>query len=227
MRRWCCPLRDRLDPSPRARARRSNRGRRARASSGPGRRVTTRAEPDRRRHEPGLDRADGTRSDRRGRPLLSRRVRRPPRRDVPDRRDRRHAVPAAARRRRTRLAGAPAPDPGWHNAFDRVGAVRRAVVPADRRRRLPAPTTGAPRSSRSIPLAIRGAVVRARRSPVRGGDARVERRLLGALVVTYLLTTSELSERTARTTVLLMCVLPDLVLLPHALQRVAVPPARP
>ena len=105
------------------------------------------------------------RADRPSPTVLPRRVRRPPRRDVPDRRDRRHAVPAAARRRGAGVAGARV-RPGVAQRLRGVGALRRAVVPADRRGRLPAPR----RQRRVLPAVPAGdprALVRARRSPLR------------------------------------------------------------
>ena len=174
----------------------------------------------RRRHGPARRAA---RTDRPSPTVLPRRVRRPPRRDVPDRRDRRHAVPAVARRRGAGVAGARV-RPGVAQRLRGVGAVRRAVVPADRRGRLPAPR----RERRVLPALSAGdprALVRPRRSPLRGGDDRVERRLLGRpgrhLPPDHLRAVRTHRPHHGAADVRV----PDRALLPDALQRVAVPPA--
>jgi len=102
---------------------------------------------------------------------------------------------------------APAPDPGWQNAFtawERFDALWFLRI-ADSGYRL---RDGSAAFFPLYPLAIRGLSLALGGHPFAAATIVSNAAFWGGLVVTYLLTASELSERTARTTVLLMCVFP-------------------
>ncbi|HEY7660694.1 MAG TPA: mannosyltransferase family protein [Actinomycetota bacterium] len=101
----------------------------------------------------------------------------------------------------------PVPDPGWHNlltAWERFDALWFLRI-AESGYRL---EDGSAAFFPLFPFATRGA------ASVLGGHELLAATLvsnlafIGGLVVTYILTCTELSERAARTTVLLMCVFP-------------------
>ncbi len=101
----------------------------------------------------------------------------------------------------------PLPDPGWHNMFtawERFDALWFLRI-ADGGYRL---EDGSAVFFPLYPLATRAVSFVLGGSPFAAATLVSNAAFLGALVVTYRLTTSELSERTARTTVLLMCVFP-------------------
>ena len=163
----------------------------------------------------------GARADRPSPAVLSRRVRRPPRRDVPDRRGRVTLFPPL---RAVGVPGWPAPsfEQGWHNAFaawERFDALWFLRI-AEGGYRL---RDGSAAFFPLVPAGDPRGLVRARRSPLRGGDDRVERRLLGRpgrhLSPDHLraVRTHRPHHRAADVRV------PDRALLPDALQRVAVP----
>ena len=102
---------------------------------------------------------------------------------------------------------APAFDQGWHNAFgawERFDALWFLRI-AEGGYRL---RDGSAAFFPLFPLAIRGLSFVLGGHPFAAATIVSNAAFWGGLVVTYLLTTSELSERTARTTVLLMCVFP-------------------
>ena len=102
---------------------------------------------------------------------------------------------------------APAPNPGWQNAFtawERFDALWFLRI-ADGGYRL---RDGSAAFFPLYPLAIRGLSLALGGHPLAAATIVSNAAFFGGLVVTYLLTSSELSERVARTTVLLMCVFP-------------------
>ncbi|HEY8115638.1 MAG TPA: mannosyltransferase family protein [Actinomycetota bacterium] len=102
---------------------------------------------------------------------------------------------------------APAPNPGWQNAFtawERFDALWFLRI-ADGGYRL---RDGSAAFFPLYPLAIRGLSLALGGHPLAAATIVSNAAFFGGLVVTYLLTSSELSERAARTTVLLMCVFP-------------------
>ncbi|HEY2966244.1 MAG TPA: mannosyltransferase family protein, partial [Actinomycetota bacterium] len=102
---------------------------------------------------------------------------------------------------------APAPDPGWQNAFtawERFDALWFLRI-AESGYRL---RDGSAAFFPLYPLAIRGLSFALGGHPFAAATIVSNAAFWGGLVVTYLLTASELSERTARTSVLLMCVFP-------------------
>jgi len=101
----------------------------------------------------------------------------------------------------------PLPDPGWHHLFtawERFDALWFLRI-ADDGYRL---EDGSAAFFPLYPLAIRAVSFMLGGRPFAAATLVSNVAFLGALIVTYRLTTSELSERTARTTVLLMCVFP-------------------
>jgi Gpi18-like mannosyltransferase len=107
------------------------------------------------------------------------------------------------------VPGWPAPpvDPGWHNAFtawERFDALWFLRIAEDGYRLRDGSAAFFP----LYPLAIRGLSFALGDHPLAAATIVSNAALWGGLVVTYLLTTSELSERIARTTVLLLCVFP-------------------
>jgi hypothetical protein len=102
---------------------------------------------------------------------------------------------------------APASDPGWQNAFtawERFDALWFLRI-ADSGYRL---RDGSAAFFPLYPLAIRGLSLALGGHPLAAATIVSNAAFLGGLVVTYVLTSSELSERAARSTVLLMCVFP-------------------
>ncbi len=101
----------------------------------------------------------------------------------------------------------PLPDPGWHHLFtawERFDALWFLRI-ADGGYRL---QDGSAAFFPLYPLGVRALSFVLGGRPLAAATLLSNAAFLGALVVTYRLTTSELSERTARTTVLLMCVFP-------------------
>ena len=101
----------------------------------------------------------------------------------------------------------PAPDPGWHNMFtawERFDALWFLRI-ADSGYRL---EDGSAAFFPVYPLAIRAVSLVLGDHPFGASLIVSNASFLGALVVTYFLSASELSERTARTTGLLMCLFP-------------------
>ena len=101
----------------------------------------------------------------------------------------------------------PAPDPGWHNLFtawERFDALWFLRI-ADSGYRL---EDGSAAFFPVYPLAVRAVSFVLGDRPFAASILVSNAEFLGALIVTYFLTVSELSERTARTTVLLMCWFP-------------------
>ena len=101
----------------------------------------------------------------------------------------------------------PIPDPGWHHMFtawERFDALWFLRI-ADGGYRL---QDGSAAFFPLYPIGVRALSVLLGGRPFAAATLLSNAAFLGALVLTYLLTTSELSERTARTTVLLMCVFP-------------------
>jgi hypothetical protein len=99
------------------------------------------------------------------------------------------------------------PDPGWHNAFtawERFDALWFLRI-ADGGYRL---GDGSAAFFPLYPLAIRVASFALGGAPFAAATLVSNVAFVGALVMTYLLTASELSERTARTTVLLLVLFP-------------------
>ncbi|HET8527109.1 MAG TPA: mannosyltransferase family protein [Actinomycetota bacterium] len=102
---------------------------------------------------------------------------------------------------------APASDPGWQNAFtawERFDALWFLRI-AESGYRL---RDGSAAFFPLYPLAIRGLSFALGGHPLAAATIVSNAAFWGGLVVTYLLTASELSERAARTTVLLMCAFP-------------------
>jgi len=98
-------------------------------------------------------------------------------------------------------------DPGWQNAFtawERFDALWFLRI-AESGYRL---RDGSAAFFPLYPLAIRGLSFALGGHPLAAATLVSNAAFWGGLVVTYLLTTSELSERTARTTILLMCLFP-------------------
>jgi Gpi18-like mannosyltransferase len=98
-------------------------------------------------------------------------------------------------------------DPGWQNAFtawERFDALWFLRI-AEGGYRL---RDGSAAFFPLYPLAIRALSFVLGGHPLAAATIVSNTTFLGGLVVTYLLTTSELSERTARTTVLLLCLFP-------------------
>jgi hypothetical protein len=98
-------------------------------------------------------------------------------------------------------------DPGWQNAFtawERFDALWFLQI-AEKGYRL---RDGSAAFFPLYPLAIRGLSFALWGHPLAAATIVSNAAFWGGLVVTYFLTTSELSERAARTTVLLMCVFP-------------------
>ncbi|MGA9159683.1 MAG: mannosyltransferase family protein [Actinomycetota bacterium] len=98
-------------------------------------------------------------------------------------------------------------DPGWQNAFtawERFDALWFLRI-AESGYRL---RDGSAAFFPLYPLLVRGLSFALGGHPLGAATIVSNAAFWGGLVVTYLLTTSELSERTARTTVLLMCVFP-------------------
>lgn len=101
----------------------------------------------------------------------------------------------------------PIPEPGWHHLFtawERFDALWFLRI-ADGGYRL---QDGSAAFFPLYPLGVRAMSFVLGGRPLAAATLLSNAAFLGALVLTYLLTTSELSERTARTTVLLMCVFP-------------------
>ncbi len=101
----------------------------------------------------------------------------------------------------------PVPDPGWQNAFtawERFDALWFLRI-ADGGYRL---EDGSAAFFPLYPLGVRGLSFVLGGRPLAAATLLSNGAFLAALYVTYVLTTSELSERTARTTVLLLCVFP-------------------
>ena len=101
----------------------------------------------------------------------------------------------------------PAPDPGWHNLFtawERFDALWFLRI-ADAGYRA---GDGSAAFFPLYPIAIRAVSFALGGAPFAAATIVSNAAFLGALVMTYLLTTDELSERTARTTVLLLCAFP-------------------
>lgn len=101
----------------------------------------------------------------------------------------------------------PVPDPGWHNVFaawERFDALWFLRI-ADQGYR---PHDGSAAFFPLYPLAARAVSFVLGGRPLAGATIVSNAAFVGALVVTYLLTAFELSERLARTTVLMLCVFP-------------------
>ena len=102
---------------------------------------------------------------------------------------------------------APAPNPGGRTRSRRGSGSTRCGSCGSRRAAIGS-GTGAPRSSPSTRSPIRGLSFALGGHPFAAATIVSNAAFWGGLVVTYFLTASELSERAARTTVLLMCVFP-------------------
>ena len=101
----------------------------------------------------------------------------------------------------------PAPGPGWHalfTAWERFDALWFLRI-ADAGYRV---GDGSAAFFPLYPLAIRAVSFALGGAPLAAATIVSNAAFLGALVMTYLLTADELSERTARTTVLLLCAFP-------------------
>ena len=99
------------------------------------------------------------------------------------------------------------PDPGWQNVFtawERFDALWFLRI-GDTGYRL---GDGSAAFFPLYPLAIRGLSFAIGGHPLAAATLVSNAAFCGALIVTYLLTTSELSERAARNTILLMCLFP-------------------
>jgi len=99
------------------------------------------------------------------------------------------------------------PDPGWQNMFtawERFDALWFLRI-ADGGYRL---GDGSAAFFPLYPLVIRGLSFVMGGHPLAAATLASNAAFLGALIVTYLLTTTELSERAARNTILLMCLFP-------------------
>ena len=99
------------------------------------------------------------------------------------------------------------PDPGWQNAFaawERFDALWFLRIAEDGYRL----DDGSAAFFPLYPLATRGVSFVLGGAPLAAATLVSNAAFLAALYVTYILTTSELSERTARTTVLLLSVFP-------------------
>ena len=101
----------------------------------------------------------------------------------------------------------PLPDPGWHNVFtawERFDALWFLRI-ADSGYRL---EDGSAAFFPMYPMAIRAVSFALGGAPLGAALLVSNAAFLGALIVTYFLTATELSERTGRTTVLLLCSFP-------------------
>lgn len=101
----------------------------------------------------------------------------------------------------------PLPDPGWHNLFtvwERFDALWFLRIAADGYRA----TDGSAAFFPLFPLTVRAISILIGDHPLAAGFIVSNLSILGALIVLYFLTSSELSERAARTTVLFVALFP-------------------
>lgn len=101
----------------------------------------------------------------------------------------------------------PLPDPGWHNLFtvwERFDALWFLRIAAEGYRS----TDGSAAFFPLFPLAVRAVSFAIGGHPLAAGFVVSNLSILGAFIVLYFLTASELSERAARTTVLFLAIFP-------------------